>query len=204
MAKYLFLLLGFSLMMKAQIFPEYKISDSIALSLPAKKYYYTEETTLELTQGLKTENEKCRAIFRWITNNIKYSYKNMTDNPDLVFWKQMGVCEGYAQLFKRMCQEAHISCFVIYGDATPYYVGHAWNIVRLDGKWYIMEPTWASGGLAGFFRKRFIKRYNNIWWKSDYYCFIKSHVNIETPEWYTYIVPQYEPEKMKHHGFVLR
>ena len=110
---------------------KYKHSDSIALNIQHNKYYYYEETTQELTENLKTEEEKCRAIFRWICDNIKYDYKTLNDykrdrtDPTIVHKTKKAVCAGYASLFQAMCEEAKINCFYIIGYDT---FNHAWNI----------------------------------------------------------------------------
>lgn len=58
------------------------------------------------------------------------------------------VCEGYAKAFKLLCDAAGISCIVICGDAgdpvTGEYGGHAWNVVKINGRCRHVDVTWDS------------------------------------------------------------
>ena len=46
------------------------------------------------------------------------------------------VCEGYAKAFSLLCNKIGVPCVQISGS------GHRWTAVRLDGKWYVADPTW--------------------------------------------------------------
>ncbi|MBS1638123.1 MAG: hypothetical protein JST26_19580 [Bacteroidetes bacterium] len=186
---------------KAQIisntaFSPYKKADSVALNFPKNKYYFYTETAEELVESLNSEKEKCRVIFRWITNNIRYDHesKNKKDGqePEIVYKHKKAVCEGYANLFKAMCDDVKLTCIVING-----YAGgsggdsHAWNIVKLDGEWYIMDPTWAAGGMKGVLSNNFIKSFDEQYWMADYVSFTKTH-QTDSREWLEYIEDKYK------------
>lgn len=172
---------------------DYHKADSIALAFPKNKYYFYTETAEELVQNLGSEKEKCRAIFRWITNNVKYDFetRNNTEGqePEVVYKRRKAVCQGYADLFAAMCKDAKISCLTISGLAGPSYESHTWNIVKLDGIWYIMGPTWAAGGMKGSLSNKFIKGFDEAWWMADYSAFIKTH-HTEDSQWKRYIAHQ--------------
>jgi hypothetical protein len=74
--------------------------------------------------------------------------------------RRKAVCDGYARLFKSLCKHAGIQCIVVAGKAKTFLderlEPHAWNAVRLDGKWQLVDPTWASGYVNGdsFTKKR--------------------------------------------------
>lgn len=98
-----------------------------------------------LTKPWKTELEKVRAIFMWINKNVSYDYVglengNRTYEVKDVLAKRKGVCEGYANLFRYLCEKANIKCYKISGE-TPRGA-HAWNTVRIDNKWYLLDATW--------------------------------------------------------------
>jgi hypothetical protein len=71
----------------------------------------------------------------------------------LTIFRRKGVCDGYARLFKSLCIYAGIQCVVVNGKAktilSEQLEGHAWNAVRLEGKWQLVDPTWASGYVNG-------------------------------------------------------
>lgn len=100
-----------------------------------------------LTKPWKSELEKVRAIFYWMHKNIQYDYVGLALNqrtyevPD-VLKKRVGVCEGYANLFNHLCEQSGIQSIKIHGT-TPLG-GHAWNAVRINKKWYLMDVTWGE------------------------------------------------------------
>lgn len=107
---------------------------SVALSAPAKLSH-------ELTYNLKTDLEKTRAIFRWITDNIDYrtqptnrkrklnrgTYQEPPDSVELkpldervaetVLENGVAICDGYARLFKTLCAYAGVRAEVVMGYA---------------------------------------------------------------------------------------
>ena len=54
------------------------------------------------------------------------------------------VCEGYARTLTYLCRNTRFSgdviCYTAYGELYGS-IGHVWNIVRIDGKNYLVDPT---------------------------------------------------------------
>lgn len=63
------------------------------------------------------------------------------------------ICTGYAYLIKELANLANIECEIIHGFARTSTINienldvpnHSWNAVKLNGNWYLCDPTWASG-----------------------------------------------------------
>ena len=63
------------------------------------------------------------------------------------------LCTGYAYLIKELSSLANIECEIVHGFGRTSTINvekleipnHSWNAVKLDGKWYLSDPTWASG-----------------------------------------------------------
>lgn len=63
------------------------------------------------------------------------------------------VCTGYAYLLKQMATYAGLECEIIngYGLANSKkrnvadFPNHSWNAIKLNGKWYLCDATWATG-----------------------------------------------------------
>ena len=157
-----------------------------------------------------TEREKVRAIFRWITQNINYNvrpigrskkaptlfYEEPDDSagplPPLnervarkVLYKGVAVCEGYARLFKTLCDHAGIKSEIIYGYARTntsrrFGVNHTWNAVYIDSAWHLLDVTWASGVVS--FANEYIRQYNNFYFLTPPEEFIRDHYP-EDPQW---------------------
>ena len=117
---------------------------------------YIRNTILpQLSLGGKTTYQKVQAIYNWITANVKYDYSHLSDPAYLTQYtayaaavQKKAVCQGYANLFYRLANDAGIDCRIITGKA---YNGtqtedHAWNIVRMeDEKYYCLDATWDAG-----------------------------------------------------------
>ena len=117
---------------------------------------YIQNTILpQLSLGGKTTYQKVQAIYNWITANVKYDYSHMNDPT---YWPQYtayaaavqkkAVCQGYANLFYRLANDAGIDCRIITGKAynDDGTADHAWNIVRMeDEKYYCLDATWDAG-----------------------------------------------------------
>lgn len=49
------------------------------------------------------------------------------------------VCGNYAAIFQALAHKANLNSIIIHGG------NHAWNIVQIEGKNYIVDPTWIDG-----------------------------------------------------------
>ncbi len=62
----------------------------------------------------------------------------------------MAVCAGYTKAYQLLLREAGIPCFYVKGTSfvpsTGAPIGHAWNLVELDGQWYYTDATWDDQG----------------------------------------------------------
>jgi len=118
------------------------------------------QLTYLLTDRYKDPVYKTRAIFAWVAHNIAYDCEafhaaaKRKCEPKDVFQRRKSVCEGYANLFMEMCSAANVQCLTISGYARiggnmeedkPDAPNHAWNAVRINNQWKIIDVTWASG-----------------------------------------------------------
>jgi hypothetical protein len=68
-----------------------------------------------------------------------------------------GVCQDYSELFAFMAQAVGLEAVVIDGNARnkqrPFSSrlgeSHAWNAVKIDGQWGLLDATWAAGYVEG-------------------------------------------------------
>lgn len=86
---------------------------------------------------------KVKAIHDYIVNLVEYDVS--LNKPDhsayggLVSSKHRTVCQGYALLVYKMLTEAGVPAHYVTGYAGE---DHAWNVVKIDGKWYYLDATW--------------------------------------------------------------
>lgn len=160
----------------------------------------SEALAQKISTDFKSTEQQVKALFYWITHNIKYdldsyynpkqkriSFKYRDEQDKLAKIKAIkskianetlvskkGVCEGYAQIFSRVCSLLNIENNVIKGYVknSSYYINkpeqtsnHAWNAVKINNEWKYFDTTWASGVVI-----------NNVWepsFNSYYYSFPK-------------------------------
>ena len=118
---------------------------------------YIKTTILpQLALGGKTTYQKVQAIYNWITKNVRYDYAHLSDNTYKLQYtayaaaiNKTAVCQGYANLFYRLANDAGIDCRIITGTAdggNGVWGPHAWNIVKMDdGNYYCLDATWDEG-----------------------------------------------------------
>ncbi|GEM_PF-798146 len=97
------------------------------------------------------EFEKEKVLHDYIVSNTRYDRENLQNNTllDEAFEEYgclvsgVAVCEGYARGMKLLCDLAGIECLVVTGweaeGSNPD--SHAWNIVKIDGKYYHLDTT---------------------------------------------------------------
>jgi hypothetical protein len=112
-----------------------------------------------------TELEKCRAVYTWIANNIKYddvAYNNKTESftdPFDILNEQKATCGGFSALFYFLCSKMNLEVKSVSGYCKGYQfsiskktnlnamptLNHGWNFVKINGDWRAFDVTWGSG-----------------------------------------------------------
>lgn len=95
-----------------------------------------------------SDYEKVKAIHDYIIITTDFDKKNMEQNsiPDSCYTasgaliNHVAVCQGYAEAFQLLMNAVDVECKTITGVADGE--NHAWNVVKIDGKWYQIDVTW--------------------------------------------------------------
>ncbi len=140
---------------------DYSAVDAHALAAPASAASSFKSLASWLTSSCRSDEEKARAIFRWITQNIDYdvsaflSGQPMSGDAADALRTRKGVCEGYAGLFTELARASGLKVASISGFAKGYgYAAgqplgdepnHSWNAVSINGRWRLMDCTWGAG-----------------------------------------------------------
>lgn len=146
-----------------------------------------------LTKASATQAGKVRAIFRWMTDRIAFNAadfaagKQVPAGAEEVLKNRSGVCEGHANLFMELCREGGIEAVRVLGFSRGYAPNpdagvrpnHAWNAVKVDGQWRLVDVTWGAGGVNA---KGFTKRFDEYYFFPSPEGFIFHHFPDE-PRW---------------------
>lgn len=88
-------------------------------------------------------------LFNYITANCSYDNAAVTDTSRWQAFTSYGaivdglaVCEGYAKAMQLLAGYAGLTCTVVHGSSDG--VGHMWNAIVIDGKWYDLDVTWCD------------------------------------------------------------
>lgn len=133
--------------------------DEHSLNTPSSRTKSIAKLAGHLAEDTDTELEKLRAIYGWITRNIRYedtySASDFWATPEYieeqsaenVLRNRSAVCQGYANLFRALSRELGMPCEVVTGivkesDGDVPRLGHAWVVAKADDRWYHFDPTW--------------------------------------------------------------
>ena len=140
-------------------------------------YYTTAEQEREMTNKVnavlsqlslsgKTDYQKIKAIYDYLCSHVTYDNAHASDGSYTLKYtgyaalvQKTAVCQGYSVAFYRLCLEAGINARVI--DSKSML--HAWNIVRIGGKYYHLDATWDAGRTSYLYFLR-----GNTWWLQNH------------------------------------
>lgn len=104
--------------------------------------------------GGNKENQ-IKSVHDYLVNNLEYDATVSKDNIYNIYGaliNRVTVCEGYARAFKSIMDELGIPCLIACGtgiNSSGEVESHAWNYVKLDGKWYAIDVTWDDPIIIG-------------------------------------------------------
>jgi len=163
--------------------------DTMAQRLGPMKDLRLETIVDTLKAGCSTELEILRAFYYWETHAVAFDCKAY-HNPDrnsatasAALMSRKATSEGFANLYKAMCDIAHIKCEVVAGvyrrDADD--IGNFnesarqyWNIVESDGTKFVVDASLGAGTTDAKV-KNFTPEYTDAWWLSTRTLFALTH-----------------------------
>lgn len=131
-----------------------QVQNSNHINADDKEKLLQEKTNQIVSQVIKPnmkDYEKELALHDYLVTHSTYDKRLFTGNmPDEsytdygVLIKGTGVCEGYAKAMKRLLDAVGVETIVAIGEAKDgeEWIGHAWNIVKIGGQYYQLDPTW--------------------------------------------------------------
>ena len=136
-------------------------SNEIVSNKMIKNAFNLKDLVSYLIRDEKSEKEKVLKISQFICRSISYdfdgyysgnySYKQSDVFEILTGNKRVAVCAGYANIFDSLAKIANLQTKVIIGNTKTDFADlqkiqglHAWNSVRIEGKEYLIDVTWAD------------------------------------------------------------
>lgn len=92
------------------------------------------------------EKEKEMFIHDFICQNVRYDKLKKAYSHEIIgpLGHGVGVCEGIAKVVKILCDALGIWCIIAVSEANPekkIKYRHAWNVVRIGGRYYHLDAT---------------------------------------------------------------
>lgn len=127
--------------------------------VPRVKTKNVESLATSLAKSCSSEEEIVLAFSYWICKNIRFDYSEYEKRPaenktmKKVLRSRKALSDGYVRLFVEMCKSQKITALYVPGYSKEFdflpgdtliRADYAWALVRLSGKWYIMDLTNAS------------------------------------------------------------
>ncbi len=142
-------------------FSYYDTGDEVEIEL---EYFYSPEDIEILDKKVKkvlgrmlsrmsgkTDYEKVKAVHDLLVEHVSYDYESLENlrkyytvsNSVLgVLFMKKAVCEGISKVAKYLLNIMDVKCIVAEGFSVKENGPHAWNMVKIDGKYYHLDITW--------------------------------------------------------------
>lgn len=120
--------------------------------------------------------EKVKIAHDIVALNVKYDAKNFwagtvpSQSYENVLKTGYAVCEGYSNLLKKFLDTLNFQNLKVVGYARGVGVSlltenstasnHAWNMVKIENAYYLIDSTWDSGYMNG---KNSVQKYSTDW-----------------------------------------
>ncbi|KOS05092.1 hypothetical protein AM493_02860 [Flavobacterium akiainvivens] len=125
---------------------------------------------------------------------VAYSYKTEQEKLNLqkkfredlsqkTLKSKKGVCQGYATLYEVVAQKAGLEAAMVTGTSKshPMHIGkapgasdHAWNAVKINGQWKLLDATWGAGVVTGE-KPAFAFKFNDAYFFAEPDTFFLNH-----------------------------
>ena len=147
--------------------PRVSLLDSELTMYYTITYYDTAEQENELDEAIagvlseldlngKNDDYKIAKIYDYITSHVVYDHANLNDSTYKLKYTAYAalvngtaVCQGYSNLFYRLCLEAGVEARIVAGlgitASSPEGGNHSWNIVKIGSSYYNIDSTWDAG-----------------------------------------------------------
>ncbi|MEC4050008.1 transglutaminase-like domain-containing protein [Flavobacterium sp. SUN046] len=155
-------------------------------ALPQSDANSTQLVANYIVGNFQNQEDRIRAIYYWTSNTISYDVANMfkqrpnqkrEERIERTLRTQKGVCADYVALFNELSEKVGIVAYEVNGytkqDGNVVLLAHAWSVAKIEGKWFLFDPTWGSGYVN---HNVFYKRLENKFFKSDPSDFILTHM----------------------------
>ncbi|WFR59955.1 Ig-like domain-containing protein [Anaerocolumna sp. AGMB13025] len=107
-------------------------------------YHQIRDAIKNNISNLKSDYQKAYFAYNWVLDNTKTDYSMSNYSAYSGIAGEGTVCQGYSTLYAAIAKELGLDCQIIFGGVNGSSTNHAWNAIKLDGKWYCIDSTWGD------------------------------------------------------------
>ena len=151
---------------------------------------YISEVSKIINENAENDFHKVKLINDIIAITLDYdmeaflTHRIPPQNYSSVLYSGRAVCDGFASVFAKFCESTGVKCRTVHGYARgagtllenerpeSLPTNHAWNIVTLGGRDFLVDVTWNEGHI---FNGEAVKDYNTEWLFGYPEAFICTH-----------------------------
>lgn len=146
-----------------------------------------QEVARAIARYARDDWEKARGTYVWVARNIDYDVESYfrgtigSTTGESTLRSRKSVCSGYTTLFSEIALMLGLQVEAIVGYAKGYAYkqggyfdkpNHAWNAVKIDGAWHLIDATWGAGFVD---QGRFVRHFTDFWFDTDPRLFLYNH-----------------------------
>ncbi len=121
----------------ATILPVYTVEDKAEIRETLEAIGHATADILLNVNDSMDDFQKVMAVHDYMVFHYEYD-TSLEENTIKIMTEKIGVCQSYALAFKHVMNTIGIDCTFVPSDAMR----HAWNLVKIDGRWYHIDVTW--------------------------------------------------------------
>ena len=118
-------------------------------------YDIAEQLANEFNYG--TDYEKVKRVYEYICNSISYDYSNTKASMWSALGEGSSICTGFADSFYQICKDMGLNVYIINS------LSHAYDIIEIDGDYYIADLTQDCGKSPNNYQAMFIGTDNSFY-----------------------------------------
>ena len=139
-------------------FAKYSLGDEVKKITFSGTYNYSkeekeiketqiEQVAMEMLKDISasaSDYDKVKYVYEKIIQNTEYDI-TASDNQNIcsVFLNKASVCQGYAKAVQYLLMKLSVPATLVAGFVESGE-GHAWNMVKIDGRFYYVDATWGD------------------------------------------------------------
>jgi transglutaminase/protease-like cytokinesis protein 3 len=149
--------------------------------------YYTwmaHNIVYDLSEYYKIRSPELNITFN--SKRINKSIANQKRNKlaKRVFTNRKGLCLGLSSLFQELCLRSNIEVELIKGitkisiddiNTTDYLKNHAWNAVKINNQWQLIDVSFSSG-FENSYTEKWEKHFNDFYFFTNPEKLINTHL----------------------------